>query len=71
MYAVNVTSPVQLPLVSGCRNSGDSTAIHSNAAQCTVNPEAHTERYSVVHYILRSVAHCRVVQCSAVRCSVV
>ena len=22
MYAVNVTSPVQLPLVSGCRNSG-------------------------------------------------
>ena len=24
MYAVNVTSPVQLPLVSGCRNSGES-----------------------------------------------
>ena len=23
MYAVNVTSPAQLPLVSGCRNSGD------------------------------------------------
>jgi len=23
MYAVNVTSPVQLNLVSGCRNSGD------------------------------------------------
>ena len=22
MYAVNVTSPAQLPLVSGCRNSG-------------------------------------------------
>jgi hypothetical protein len=24
MYAVNVTSPVQLPLVSGFRNSGES-----------------------------------------------
>ena len=23
MYAANVTSPAQLPLVSGCRNSGD------------------------------------------------
>ena len=23
MYAVNVTSPAQLPLVSGCQNSGD------------------------------------------------
>ena len=24
MYAVNVTNPAELPLVSGCRNSGDS-----------------------------------------------
>ena len=27
MYAVNDTSPAQLPLVSGCRNSGDKALI--------------------------------------------
>ena len=26
MYKVNVTGPAQLPLVSGCRNSGDYSA---------------------------------------------
>ena len=29
MYAVNVTSPAQLPLVSGCRNSGESVDVRS------------------------------------------
>ena len=31
MYAVNVTSPVQLPLVSGCRNSGGPGQGHQQA----------------------------------------
>ena len=31
MYAVNVTSPAQLPLVSGCRNSGDPRGSECNS----------------------------------------
>ena len=30
MYAVNVTSPAQLPLVSGCRNSGAHVTCHAS-----------------------------------------
>ena len=37
MYAVNVTSPVQLPLVSGCRNSG---ANPSKETEIVSDPDA-------------------------------
>ena len=33
MYAVNVTSPAQLPLVSGCRNSGGWAASMASVAR--------------------------------------
>ena len=40
MYAVNVTSPAQLPLVSGCRNSGVYQEAHQyeKLSSCTEAP---------------------------------